>query len=197
MFKNEEIRRNVSGAWTIMKGDAGGVGQLDSSFEGFWRSFAVFFLLVPVFALGLVSHMRALAEDGLIVGPGMAGYIFAVFIARGLEWVAFPAILALAARPLRLDRNYASFIVARNWASLVIAGIYAPPLLLHVLGFLPTGLVVLAGFVILIVATFFSFRIARICLQVDGTMAAGIVAFDFVLTLAIMDLVPDPHQLPS
>lgn len=197
MFNADEIRRNVTGAWTIMKGDAGGVALLDTSYEGFWRSFAVFFLLVPIFAMGLLSHLQIMAEDGLTVGSGMAGYVFAVFVARGLEWVAFPAILAVAAQALRIDRKYIPFIVARNWASLIIAGFYAPPLLLHVLGVVPTGLVILAGFVILIVATYFSFRIVRLCLEVDGTMAAGIVAFDFVLALAIMDLVPDAYPIPS
>ncbi len=197
MFKADEIRRNVSGAWKVMKGDASGVAQLDTSFEGFWRSFAVFILILPVFALATLSRFQVLGEQSMTVGSDTIGYVVALLISQALEWVAFPAILALAARPLRFDQNYVQFIVIRNWASLIFAGIYALPLLLHVMGVIPTGLITLAGLIILIAATYFLFRITRIGLQVDGAMAAGIVAFDFVLTLAIADLVPDPYPIPS
>ncbi len=197
MFKADEIRRNVSGAWMVMKGDAGGIAQLDTSFEGFWRSFGVFILLLPVIALLTISHFQVLAERSMTIGSNTSGYVVALLISHALEWVAFPAILAVAARPLRFDQYYVPFIVTRNWASLIFAAVYALPLLLHVLGIIPTGLISLIGLIILIAATYFMFRVTRTCLQVDGAMAAGIIAFDFVLTLAIADLVPDAYPIPS
>jgi len=47
MFKADEIRESLAGAWQVMKGDPDGLDRMDNSVEGFWRSFGVFFLIVP------------------------------------------------------------------------------------------------------------------------------------------------------
>ena len=41
------VRDNLTGAWHLMLGRPEGLNRLDTSLEGFWRSFAAVILLVP------------------------------------------------------------------------------------------------------------------------------------------------------
>ena len=42
------LRDNLAGAWQVMLGRPEGLNRLDTSLEGFWRSFAAIVLVVPI-----------------------------------------------------------------------------------------------------------------------------------------------------
>ena len=50
------LRDNLAGAWQVMLGRPDGLDRLDTSLEGFWRSFAAFALVVPFASVSLISE---------------------------------------------------------------------------------------------------------------------------------------------
>jgi hypothetical protein len=180
-----DIRANLAGAWEVMFGRTQGLGRLDTSLEGFWRSFAAVILVVPFAIVGHMSQ-RLMAEAGgqaapPLTGPGVALETFALLV----DWVAFPLIFALLARPFGLGARYVPFIVARNWASVIIAALVSVIHVLHILGVLSSALAPFFLIVAIAVALRFSYVITRMTLLVSMGMALPIVALDFLVSLTI------------
>jgi len=46
-----EIRAALDGSWLLLRNRPEGMAFFDQSLQGFWRSFQVVFLLIPVFLL--------------------------------------------------------------------------------------------------------------------------------------------------
>jgi hypothetical protein len=181
------FRDNVAGAWAVMRGRPEGLNRLDLSLEGFWRSFAVIVLIAPFAALGLLSQRRLLANDG---GAASAPPEFALeAIALAVDWVIFPLVFALLARPLGLGARYVPFIVARNWAALIIAAVVSLVHAAHILGVLPSEFTSLVLLMAVGAALYFSYVIARTALAVPAGLALPIVALDLVISLTVWSAV--------
>ncbi len=179
-----DIRDNLAGALEIMLGRPEGLTRLDVSLEGFWRSFAAFFLVLPFALLALISQSRLAALNAET--PEIAGYGFGVEVAILLvDWLAFPPLFALIARPLGLGPRYVPFIVARNWATVVIGAMMALVHAAFLVGILPGQVTIYVLIAFIAVALRFSYVIARIALDVTMRTALPIVAADFLLSLTI------------
>jgi hypothetical protein len=178
------IRSSLAGAWEVMLGRPEGLKLLDTSLEGFWRSFMAIFLIAP-FALVAFLSQRRLAVDGTETEPLTASTLLLESIALLIDWFAFPLVFALLARPFGLASHYVPFIVTRNWAAVIIAAIVAAAHALHIVGILPSAAAPYVLLVALAVALRFSYIVARITLAVSMAMALPIVALDFLLSLTI------------
>ena len=188
IFSLNYIRANVSGAWAVMNGQSEGLGRLDLSIEGFWRSFGVIILILPLIVIAMFGERSIVAHVQAEVPPltgGRIAYNLAVIV---FDWLAFPTVFAVLARVLGLSHRYGRFIIARNWATLVTAAIATPVYLLHLAGVLPPTVVPLVLLIVLGVSLRFAYLIARIALDVPVSLALPIVLVDFLLSILIQGL---------
>jgi hypothetical protein len=127
---------------------------------GFIRSFFGPALALPLylFSAGLVARNMAGTAEVPIPDLWSAG------LAHILDAAAFPALIALLARPLQVAKGYGAFIIVTNWASLFLNAILAAAALLAFGG--PQGLegFRVIGLIILCVWIFFTWRAARVLL---------------------------------
>ena len=183
------LRGNLSGAWAVMRGRANGLTSLDLSLEGFWRSFAAIALVAPFTLLALLSQQRLAEAAGESLAPSGLGL---EAIALIVDWFAFPLVFAVLARPLGLGGRYVPFIVARNWASVIIAALVAVIHAAHILGLVPSQVAPVLLFAAVGVALHFSYMIARTALGVPIGLAIPIVVLDLLISMTVWAVV---HRL--
>jgi len=171
---------NLSGAWDVMNGRVEGLRKLDITIDGFWRSFGAVALILPVAVIAMASERVALSAMGHEGAALTGGYMVLRFIAVIVDWLAFPAILALFARPMGIATHFVPYIVARNWAAVLIAGLFAVPHLFHALGILPTGMLSFILLGLFALAVWFSYIIVRTALQVPPVLAVPVVILEIV-----------------
>ena len=179
------IAGNLAGAWQLMLGRPEGLNRLDTSIEGFWRSFAAIVLLAPFAYLSLLSQMALEAAAATEAAPATGGSLGLNAIALLVDWFTFPLIFALLARPFGLASRYVPFIVARNWASVIIAALLAVVHTLHLVGVLPAAAMPYVLLGAIAVALRFSYLVARITLAASVAMAIPIVVLDLLVSLTI------------
>lgn len=178
------VRDNLAGALDVMLGRPQGLQKLDITLEGFWRSFGAFVLILPFAVLALISQERLAIEGADALPPPRGGLALEIGV-LAIDWIAFPLLFAVVARPLGLGPGYVPFIVARNWASVVLGALMAVVHALFLVGILPGPFATLLLFGFVILALRFSYVITRITLDVPMRLALPIVIFDFLLSLTI------------
>jgi len=176
-----EISRSLTGAWLLFLGRPDGLQALDRSLSGFWRSFLVVILILPINAVTMfgVSRSEGATETFDALFWGNLPVLF-------LDWVAFPAVLAAAAGPLDVKRTYVSYVVARNWATPLAATILAIPLILQGAGWLPATAATLLSLAGMAIVLRYHFMILRMALGTTVPVSAGLVAADLFLSLLIV-----------
>ncbi len=171
---------NLSGAWDVMTGRTEGLRKLDLTIDGFWASFGAVVLILPVALIALASERVALQVTGGDVAALTGGYVVLRLIAVIVDWLAFPAILALLSRPMGIAARFVPYIVARNWAAVLVAAMFAVPHLFHALGVLPTGMLPFALLLLFGIAVWFSYVIVRTAMQVPPVLAIPIVVLEIL-----------------
>lgn len=181
MLTMTETQRSLSGALLVLRGRREGLALLDRSIDGFWRSFAAILLLVPIDAVATLAAVKTNTADG----PFAAAFLGSLPL-LALQWVAFPVVLALLARPLAVTRTFVSYVVARNWTSPIMAVAVTLPLLLQGAGWIPPDGTAFILMVTLVLVLWLHIRIVRIALDVGLQMAVALVALDVVVTIALV-----------
>ena len=179
------VRESLAGAWLVMLGRPEGLKRLDLSITGFWRSFAAIALVLPFALLALMSQRRLAQASGEapeavgIGGPGPEA------LALAADWILFPLIFALLARPLGLGGRYVPFVVARNWGAVVVAAIVAVFHAAHLVGILPSAAMPFMLLVAIAVALRFAYAIARTALSVSFRIAIPVVLLDLLISMTV------------
>lgn len=169
-----EVVRSLFGAWRLARLDPSGMGHLNLSVEGFWRSFFAAVLVAPGYALLVAQDLLAREEE---VSPIWALLVETLGYVVG--WAAFPVAALVLAQLLGLSRNYAALIIAVNWAQVLQIGAFLAALALgFVLGSL---VVVLATGAIL----FYQWFVIRTALDTSAGIAIAFVLVDLLLTSAV------------
>lgn len=170
-----EITSALVGSVRLARGDAAALGHFNMSVEGFWRSFAAIILVAPIYlAISSLSPDAGAAE----VAPAPVRlFILAV------EWVAFPLAMVLVARLLDLQQRYAGYIIVYNWSSVPAMAVLLPPFLLYSLGLIGPQALFSLFIALSLAVAYYRWLIARITLEIGGGVAAGIVVFDFAVSL--------------
>jgi hypothetical protein len=180
-----EIGRALGASWRLFLNDPRGMAGFDVSVNGFWRSFGAIVPMAPFYLVAFLVERQMRLADPDQEAFSNATFFLAKTVAVGLDWIAFPIVLALFARQLGMERNYAGFIIARNWASLLI--IIPDSLLAAVFGLGILGQEI-AGFIslaFLVIFLRFRFLIARIALGASVIFALGVTLTDFLFGLVI------------
>ena len=182
------FRDHLAGAWQVLSGRAEGLNRLDTSVEGFWRSFAVIILVAPIAFLTLVGEEAAPTDPAAVIEPLTAAKVILFAITVLADWFTFPLVFALLAPSFGLGPRYVPFIVARNWASIYISAIVAIVHVLRIFGLVPIVVLPYALLLVLAVALRLSYVVVRTALSVSIAMALPIVVLDFLLSLVIWSI---------
>ena len=177
-----EITRSLGGAWQLFRGRPEGLLALDRTLGGFWRSFAVIALVVPLNAVTVLSIARANGEGDFrsLFGDGLP--------VLAADWIAFPLALALFAGPLGVNRTYPSYVVARNWAAPIAAALVMVPFLLQGAGWIgPSGTMFLSLIAFALVLRY-HFIVLRLALQTTVPISLALMLVDLLLTLLLVAL---------
>ncbi|MBB5753157.1 hypothetical protein [Prosthecomicrobium pneumaticum] len=181
----EATARALAGAWRIFLGDRAALSAFDVSAEGFWRSFGAVLFTAPTYLLIILfeERMRIAADPLLVVGAPF-------YAARGAGFlidIAFmPVLLALAARPLKIEAGYSAYIVVRNWGGVLILLPMAGLMVLTGWGILPLGLSTLLQLGVLIMALRFQVELARTALGWPLGPALGLAGIEYLSSLFVV-----------
>lgn len=187
MIGAAEIQRSLAAAWEILRGRADAMRLLDTSDEGFWRSFQAILLIAPIYLITSAADWQATLR-ALPEGAGIDGGAF--WLSRALiliaDWVTFPIILAALAGFIGIKQRYGAYIVARNWATVLAVAPFGLIAVLDLMGMLPAEIIIIPSLVAVGFALRVSYMVARTALGFTIDMAVGLVAFDFLISLGIV-----------
>jgi hypothetical protein len=186
MPDREEIVRSLTGAWDLFRDRPDAMRYFDVSVEGFWRSFGAIVLIVPLYVITVIAERQVLVADPIVAATlSDPAFFLAKAFALCLDWVALPVILALAARPLGVERSYSAYIVARNWGAVIAISPFALVALLFALGVLGMDMTNYLSLAALFIILRYNYLIARRALGASVGLAVAIIVFDLFLSLSI------------
>ena len=181
MVRREDIYRSIYGAWRLARHDAAGMGYFDVSAGGFVRSFVAIPLLAPFYLLlVLIENYSTRALSRVLVVEGLS-YV--------LIWLAFPLLMILMCRLLDLGAHYVPYIVAYNWAQVVLMGLWLPLSILLVSGVLGRSLNAVATVAGFVAAYYYLWFITRTALHTTTATAFGIAVVEYLSGLLIHALI--------
>lgn len=173
-----EIAAGIYGASRLALGDAGGVGYINSTLRGFWRSFAAMGIVAPLYA----SVLLLVYEDSVdILEP--VRFFSVHSIGYVVSWFVYPFIMFYLVQAIERERRYFAYIATYNWASVIQNFVYIPLVVIAILGLVPNDLAYFLSFVVKTFVFVYSWFIARAALGVSSPIAAAIAAGDLVLSL--------------
>ena len=189
-----EVARSLTGAWQVFLDKPDAARFFDLSVEGFWRSFRAFALMIPLYALAAAAEYQSLIAGNADVSD--SAFVLAKTIASGIDWILFPILLALIAEPLGITPSYTSFVIVRNWGS-VLANIPSAIVnLLYILGVLDDEVTQIVSLIVVIVQLRYAYLIASRTLGAGIALAAAIVVGDVAVSLMIMAIAAGMAGLP-
>ncbi len=182
-----EIVRALTGAWRLFLGRPDAMRFFDSSVDGFWRSFRAIILVAPLYALTALADRQDMLTDANPADDiGNSQFWAAKALTLGIDWVTLPILLGLIAGFIGIRRGYPGYIVARNWATVVMIIPFAVIGLIDLTGLASPSVLVLPSLVALVATFRMSYEIARKSLGVGADVAVAFVALDFLVSLAIV-----------
>ncbi len=187
MLTAEEIRRSVAASWMLFRGKDEGMRGYDVSLDGFWRSFRVIVLMLPLYLIMLFGQRTAILAQPGVDAADFPDNTFLVFNLIGMcvDWVAYPIVVALIAKPIGIGSRFIPFIVARNWTSLLALVPYSLPMLLMWLGVISENMMSLMMLLALGIVLHYRFVMTRAALGTPTSVSIGFVVLDFVLSLVL------------
>lgn len=189
MITRDEITRSLNSAWALFLDRPNAVLQFDASYNGFWRSFQAIILVAPAYAPILLADRKALMSASDAGTYSDAAFMTARLLTVALDWITLPLLLAGLSNFLAIRRGYTTFVVARNWSSVLMVLPFAVIALFDLGGALSPELLFIPSVLALAVTFRFSYLIARRALDVAVDVAVGFVVLDFLVSLALARLI--------
>jgi hypothetical protein len=184
----EEIQQYLTGAWRMMTGKPDGLKLLDISADGFWNSFFAIVVALPALIVGWVGIANELGELGGDFG-GRLSIVLRLAVIDMLAWVIPLLGLGLVARQVGIADRYVHFVVASNWASVVLVWLMLP---LAILNLLVPGAVELndaLSLLVFLAALVLTWRMTNAVLAKGPAIATAVfVAVLFVSLFLILSL---------
>lgn len=184
MLPAEEIHRSLAGAWRLMTGRSDGLRLLDLSAEGFWNSFQALLVAAPALVIGWVAVANDIA-DPLSVSARFSMATRLAIVDVG-SWVLPLAGLALAAPYAGIGNRFVPYVVASNWASVIIAWLQLPGALLRL--FVPDAgnALLLLTLLLFVIAMVLSWRMTNAAIGKGTAVGSAVFAGMFVASLVVI-----------
>ena len=175
MIKRHEIYEGLYAAWRLLLRDRAAIALFDDSTSGFWKSFVSAAMIFPIYvALLLLGIAEFEASRG----------IFAVillhiefFIIRAVIW---PLAMHYVVQALDRDEKYCLYVVAYNWANVVMNIIYFFAIIILLALPLSVESRDAIGLVIFIALMIYQIFVTRVTLNIHLGSAIGLVVCEFM-----------------
>jgi hypothetical protein len=189
LIGRDEIVRSLTGSWRLFLGKPDALRVFDTSIEGFWRSFQTIVLVVPIYLVAALGDRAASFGDVIADGTVSATAFWGTeALTLALDWVALPALLAVVAGFIGIKREYAAYVVVRNWAAPLMAAPFAAASLLGGLG-ISEDFLLIPSLAALVFSLRFGYLIARRTLNAGVDVAIGMVVLDVLVSVLVVKLV--------
>lgn len=182
----------LAGAFRFLRFDASGFQFLDSTIDGFWRSFFCAILILPAYALLVALRLddADLANPFLrIVAVQGIGYI--------VGWTVFPLVMAYLANSFDRAEQYPGFIVAYNWFAAPQVIVLLAVAVLRTAGVLPQAMETGLSFGAVLYLFAVQWFIARRALDIHPGTAAGVVVVDILISLLLAAIIAAMMERPG
>jgi hypothetical protein len=182
-----EVATALYGAWRLIRGDAGGTAYFRAGRDGFWTATWAILLVIPGHLITLGLHVA----DNEVLAFGFDDVVRETEILV-IGWFGYALLVHYALRGMGRLNRYDGYLTAYYWTTVPL--VYAETLLtfLRVTGLLPTALLNLLAFAVLIAILWSRWFVARIGLGVSGPEAAGVaiatLLFEFFVTKTLSPL---------
>lgn len=180
MLDADDVEKSLSASVRLMRQETEVIATYDLSIEGYWRSFGAMFLAVPAFLIVAAGqwHMTFAPRFAGVVDDALARYLVIQGAAFLTAWMVWPMLALEFTRMLGRMRDYAPYIIAYNWTSVLVHVILAAPMALYLVGWaLPTHAFVFTLAFMALIAHFRWF-LARAVLGVSSGVAVVMVMVD-------------------
>ncbi len=175
----EEIARALFGAFLLVRRDPRGMGFFNITIEGSWRSFFAAVLVAPMFAIIMALHRPEHAE------ATVAWQFLTHTIRYAIDWAAYPVIVAVIARLINLSHLYVGYIVAYNWAKVLINALFLVLAVLAATDIVPGALINFLKFAALIAVIYYLWFVTCTALQLAWYVGAALVAIEFIASYLV------------
>jgi hypothetical protein len=184
MITMREVAVALFGATRLAKGDAHGLDFFDDTVEAFWRSFWAAAVVAPPYLL-----LLAIELSGVPIHSGPMRVVLVEAVAYVIGWTAFPVAMFYLCEAIGRQDRYIRYIVAANWATVLQVSLYLLVSAVIAIGILPGALALAASLATHLALAVYAWFIARVGLLVSPAGAAGIVALDIAISLALNGVV--------
>ncbi|SOE17986.1 hypothetical protein SAMN05877838_2894 [Hoeflea halophila] len=183
-----EAGRSLAGLLYMILGNRDGLRLLDSSPDGFWRSFGAFAWAWPVQCFLWTGIWRASPE----LRPETAAEVFRFFAVSSVfdvvAWV-LPALLLLpVCQVFGLPGKFTRLVVANNWFGLLSAYIGFFPASLRYLTPVSDAASAFISLAVYAAVIWLYFRVVRICLEGDVMVSVFITLLMVISGLTVSEL---------
>ncbi|MFL5258819.1 MAG: hypothetical protein ACJ8AS_03635 [Hyphomicrobiales bacterium] len=182
----EEAAHGVWGGVRLIRHDPRAFEEFNITADGFWRSFLailpVSILAWPLFISAHGFAIETAREEGRPPPEFDFGRDYLYLCAAFAIW---PLIAAALARALRVERNYARYLIAYNWVSVPAMLINAAPHLLQSTGLIGWQAMALLAMVVFLGLGYLSWYVAVRGLETTPLIAAAFLAADYALSFAL------------
>ncbi|MEZ5841667.1 MAG: hypothetical protein R3D02_14990 [Hyphomicrobiales bacterium] len=180
-----DIRPALSGSLLVLQNRQEGLRLFDLSIDGFWRSFAVVLLVLPLIAPVLVADR--IYVSGMADAPETTAALFygVELLSLAIGWVTFPLVMVPVARWLGLGGRYVPFIVVHNWSALLPAMPFSAAAVFYLSGFISISGFSFFALVVLAFEAVLRYRIARIALAAKPSLAVAVTLIDLQIGFLI------------
>jgi hypothetical protein len=158
----------------------------DLTVEGFWRSFFAIVLGAPGnFLSAIAAREGMLGKTDLAAGPTGGAFLADMIVSYLGVWLTLPILFALFARRLGVSATFPTFVVARNWATVIESVPAAVIALAYIAGLMGAELAAFLMAVLFVVLLRYEYLVARRSLSVGGAFALAVVAIDLLFNFVI------------
>jgi hypothetical protein len=176
-----EVRWALVGCLRLARADRGGLLCFDRSLDGFWRSFLSAVLSYPFFLVLLTMRVSAAdwnATGGLpIILIETIGYV--------ISWVAFPLVMLSVLSWIGREHRFFDFMVPYNWCQLPQSMLFVLVGLESETGAFGDSISQTIEVAAAVAVLVYEWYIARVALEISGTVATLVVLVDLVLGVLI------------
>jgi len=189
----KEATRSVFIAWRLFHRDRQVVELIDDSYAGVVRSFWAAALVLPLYIVYLLLQVGTPTGNPGNFGTLVEhGGLFAASVSRltvyAMGFVAWPLLMHYLAPRLDCDRHYFRYLVAYNWMNAVNILVLLTYGMLRFSGLVPEEMANLAAMITLTIMWAYHWFVARETLDINGGIAATLVAGEYLLTAIIADI---------
>lgn len=171
------IPEHIQAAVKLAGRNARAVEEFGNTPAAVWFSFSVAIIAFPLFVMtmGLGDKQHGgIADLVSELGPYAVG------------WLLFPVVMARVVLTIDRERYYCRYIAAVNWCALIEYLAMSLLVVMRTQGILPDAFENILFVVLIVWVLTFQHFVARRALQVDGVVAALLVALRMVLDIAIV-----------